>query len=180
MASFYIREAEESDVLGMAKVRVDTWRAAYQGIIPDDILARLSYESTSENWRKGFWEERKPGVAVYVAENEGKEVVGIAICGPEESRDPIYHGEIYVLYVLPQYQNQGIGRELVSECVRHLSQHLKICTMLIWVIADSPIRRFYELLGGELVRTKKKEIGKQLICEAGYGWQEIDRLILRR
>jgi ribosomal protein S18 acetylase RimI-like enzyme len=177
MAVFNIREANQDDVAGMAKVRVDTWRAAYQGIVPDDFLAGLSYQSTSERWQKAFWENRSPNVAVFVAENERREIVGIAICGPEQSQDPVYQGEIYVLYVLPQYQNQGIGRELAAACVGHLTQQLAVETMLIWVIAENPYRRFYESLGGKPVKEKTKEIGGKLISEVGYGWEEISPLL---
>ena len=178
MSVFHIRAAHQNDVLGMAKVRLDTWRATYRSIVPDEFLKGLSYQSTSERWQKAFWENRKPGVAVFVAENELKDIVGIAICGPEQSQDPIYLGEIYVLYVLPQHQNQGIGRELVAACVRHLIQKLKVETMLVWVIAENPYRRFYESLGGKLVRKKTKEIGGKVIAEVGYGWQEVHQLAL--
>ena len=180
MSVFHIREAHQNDVPGMAKVRVDTWQADYKGIVPDDFLESLSYQSTSERWQKAFWENRNPDVAVFVAENELKDIVGIAICGLEQSQDPIYHGEIYVLYVLPQHQNQGIGRGLVAACVRHLIQKLKVESMLIWVIAENPYRRFYESLGGKLVRKKTKEIGGMMISEVSYGWEEIHKLATQK
>ena len=80
--------------------------------------------------------------------------------------------------MLPQHQNQGIGRGLVAACVRHLIQKLKVESMLIWVIAENPYRRFYESLGGKLVRKKTKEIGGKVIAEVGYGWQEVHQLAL--
>ncbi|MBI5295332.1 MAG: GNAT family N-acetyltransferase [Chloroflexi bacterium] len=176
MSVFQIREANPNDVEGMARVRVDTWRTAYQGIVPADFLEGLSYQRVSEHWRKTFWEDRTPGVAVFVAEEEQGDIVGIAICGPEQSQDPLYHGEIYVLYVLPRCQNQGIGRELVAACVRHLVQQLKVDSLLVWVIAENPYRRFYEALGGKVVREKVKEIGGRQIAEAGYGWKKLHDL----
>jgi GNAT superfamily N-acetyltransferase len=178
MSVFRIREANQSDVVGMAKVRVETWQAAYKGILPDDFLESLSYQQISERWKIVFWENRAPNVAVFIAENELKEIVGIAICGPEQSQDPIYHGEIHVLYVLPQNQNQGIGRKLVATCVQHLIQKLKVDTMLIWVIAENPHRKFYETLGGKMVKEKIKEIGGNMILEVGYGWEGITKLAI--
>jgi ribosomal protein S18 acetylase RimI-like enzyme len=178
LSIFHIREANQDDVADMVKVRVDTWRATYRGIVPDDFLKDLSYQSISDRWKKVFWENRKPNVAVFVAENEKKDIVGIAICGPEQSQDPIYHGEIYVLYVLPQYQRQRIGRRLVAACVQHLLQQLTVETMLIWVITENPYRRFYESLGGRLVHEKTKEIGGKMISEVGYGWDEIHKLAM--
>ena len=48
MSIFIIREAHPNDGPGMAKVHVDTWRAAYRGILPDDFLDGLSYQATAE------------------------------------------------------------------------------------------------------------------------------------
>ena len=54
MSVFHIREANQNDVVGMAKVRVDTWLATYKGIVPDDFLESLSYQSISERWQKAW------------------------------------------------------------------------------------------------------------------------------
>jgi len=180
MNTFHIREANQDDAESMAKVRVDTWRAAYQGIVPDDFLENLSYQQLSERWKKRYWEDRVPGVAVFVAENERREIVGFAFCGPEQNQDPIYRGEVQRLYVLPGYQNRGIGRELVAICVRHLNQTLKFETMLIWVFTENPYRKFYETLGGKIVRQKTKEIGGRVIPLVGYGWEDLHGLAAPR
>lgn len=176
MSLFRIRAARQNDFEGIAKVRVDTWRVAYKGIVPDSFLDELSYQNIAERWREVFWEKKSPGVAAFVAENEWEDIVGIAICGPEQTHDSIYLGEIYILYVLPQYQNQGIGHALVAACVRHLEQQLSANTMLIWTLAESPYRRFYESLGGKAVREKTKEIGGKMVPEVGFGWEEIHQL----
>jgi len=178
MPVFTIRNAHQNDAAGMAKVHVDTWRAAYQGIIRADFLETLSYQSTSERWQETFGENGTPGQAIFVAENEGKEIVGIAMCGPLRSQDPIYQGEIYVLYVLPECQRQGVGRRLVAACVQHLIHPLGLETMLIWVMAENPWRAFYESLGGKVVREKNVEVGGETIFDVGYGWEDIYRLAM--
>lgn len=176
MTVFRIREACKTDFVGIAKVRVDTWRVAYKGIVPDDFLESLSYQQIAERWREIFWEDKSPGVVAFVAENEREDIVGIAVCGPEQSQNPVYRSEIYVLYVLPQYQRQGIGHALVAACVQHLVQQLAAETLLIWTMAESPYRRFYECLGGKVVREKTKEIGGRMTLEIGYGWEEMHLL----
>ncbi len=178
MLVFRIREAHQDDIIGIAKVRVDTWRATYKGIVPDDFIENLSYQSTAEGWREAFWENRRPGVALFVAENESEDIVGVAVCGPEQSEDTVYRGEIYVLYVLPQFQNQGIGHALVAACVHYLQQQLAVETLLIWAMAESPYRRFYESLGGKVVREKNKEFGGKMLLEVGYGWEVIHQLAM--
>lgn len=176
MPEVHVRQARQEDANGMARVRVDTWRATYKGIVPDEFLENISYQSTADRWKTTFWQERAPGVEAFVAENQQKEIVGIAICGPEQSQDCEYQGEVYVLYVLPEYQNQGLGRQLIRACVRHLTEYLKVESLLIWVIAENPYRKFYESLGGEVVQEKTKEIGGKMISEVAYGWKKIHNL----
>ncbi len=180
MFVFRIREANQDDADAMAKVRVDTWRAAYQGIVPDDFLNNLSRQQIAESWKKRYWEVPVPGVVVFAAENERKEIVGVAFFGPEQNQDPVYRGEVQRLYVLPACQNRGIGRELVAVCVQHLEKTLKFKTMLIWTFAENPYRKFYEKLGGKMVREKNKEIGGKNIMLVGYGWEDISELAISK
>jgi ribosomal protein S18 acetylase RimI-like enzyme len=80
-----------------------------------------------------------------------------------------------VLYVLPAYQNQGIGRRLLAAAIRRLLDQ-GIETLLIWTMAENPYRRFYETLGGRIVGKKEKQRGSKLIPEIAYGWQDIRAL----
>jgi ribosomal protein S18 acetylase RimI-like enzyme len=177
MPSFSIRKAHRDDAAGMAKVHLETWRSAYQGILPADFLDGLSIQTTAEKWRAAFI-KMSVDEAIFVAENEAKEIVGIASCGPERSQDPIYQGEIYVLYVLPACQRQRVGRRLVAACVQHLITQISAETLLIWVMAENPYRAFYESLGGSLVREKSVQVGGKMILDVGYGWEEIHRLMM--
>lgn len=177
MCAVHVREAKPEDALGMAVVRVETWKATYRGMIPDAFLEALSAQNVAERWRGVFWEHGDGEAGVFVAEDEWAQIVGIAICGPGQENDPIYQGEIYVLYVLPAYQNRGIGKALVAACARHLAERLAFKTMLVWVIAENPYRRFYETIGGKFLREKSQEIGGKTIVEAGYGWEDLHNLL---
>jgi len=173
MPVFTIREAQPDDAEGMARAHVETWRATYKGIIPADFLRGLSVQTAAENWRKAFAELKSPQEAVLVAEDEAGEIAGIAMCGPLRDDDPFYQGEIYTLYVLPEHQNHGVGRRLFAACVHHLVDQLKVDTLLVWVMAENPYRKFYQALGGRLVREKTVEVGGKTITDVGYGWEYI-------
>ena len=90
-----------------------------------------------------------------------------------------YQGEIYVLYVLPECQHQGVGRRLVAACVGHLIHQLGVETLLIWVMAENPYRKFYESLGGRLVREKSVQVGGETILDVGFGWEDIHNLVMK-
>jgi GNAT superfamily N-acetyltransferase len=167
-----VREASIAHTAAIARVRIDTWRAAYAGIVPAEYLANLSYERSEQQWRSILWEKREPGVFSFVAEDLDHQIIGIAIGGPELEQDPEYRGGIYVLYVLPTCQRRGAGRRLVASCADNLLRQ-NIETMLVWVLALNPARAFYDRLGGIPVRTKQVEIGGATFEEVGYGWTDI-------
>lgn len=159
----------------MARVRVETWRSAYAGILPQDYLDnQISVAETSERWEQTLW--LTPSRFSYLAEADRK-VVGIALGGPEQTGNPVYDGEVYVLYVLPDYQGRGIGRGLLSACARELLGK-QIDNLLIWVLARNPYRRFYERAGGKPARRKVIIIAGTHLMEVGYGWNRAGLLSL--
>ena len=87
-------------------VHVDTWRAAYKGIVPDAHLDGLSYDESERLWRDAI----APGDGrVFVPEDEGG-AFGFASGGPRErfSRElGEYEGELQTVYVLPSHRPTG-------------------------------------------------------------------------
>jgi GNAT superfamily N-acetyltransferase len=171
----HIRPATVQDATAMAHVHVESWRTTYKGIVPADFLARLSYAQREQFWRQVLTD---PGsrTVVYVAEDEHGQVVGCASGGPERSEDPVYTGELYAIYLLAQYQRQGIGRQLVITLANRLLQD-GMTALQLWVLAENPARQFYERLGGRLVYEKTVTIGGVPLLEVAYGWQDAQRLI---
>ncbi len=166
-----IRPAETADAAAVARVHVDSWRTTYRGIVPDEFLAGLSYAHRQAAWERHL-AEPSASRCVYVAENDDGEVVGYANGGPERSGDPIYRGELYAIYILEPWQHQGIGRALVVGIACWLVDH-GFGSMLVWVLAQNPSRRFYEALGGSYVRTQTITIGGAQLEEVAYGWKDL-------
>jgi GNAT superfamily N-acetyltransferase len=166
-----VRLAQEADAAGIARVHVDTWRSAYAGLLPDKLLASLSYERRENYWRSLLADANRPEF-VYVAENEDGQIVGFVSGGPERSGDALYKGELYAIYVLAEHQGRGTGRQLVrANCQRLIEQGLT--SMLLWVLDTNPWRAFYDALGGKPVREKQETIGDATLTEVGYGWENI-------
>lgn len=170
-----IRLARVTDADGVARVHVESWRTTYPGLVPEEYLARLSCERQTHFW-VGALDERRSGQRVWVAEEEGGEIVGFATAGPERSRDPVYGGELYGIYLVQRVQRQGLGRQLVREAARWLDER-GLGAMLVWVLADNPSRRFYEALGGEFVRQQVITIGGSELVEVAYGWLSLEPLL---
>ena len=170
-----IRPATHDDAEAIARIQVETWRSAYRGVIADAFL-----DTMSEDERRSHWSEilKRPEHATFVAEVEGHGITGFANGGPEREGREDYRGELCGLYVLPDWHGQGVGKRLIATFTRWLVDS-GFDTMLVWVLADNPFRRFYERLGGKLVGKKEIEIGNQKLIEVAYGWDDLGPLLER-
>jgi ribosomal protein S18 acetylase RimI-like enzyme len=168
-----VREATLGDALAIAKVQVGTWKTAYMEIVPDGYLEGLSIQRGEEHWLE-WLQERAGNGGVFVAVEDDR-VVGFASCGTERTGDPVFRGEVYAIYVLPESQRRGVGRLLMASAAVHLKDK-GFRSMLLWVLRDNPSRGFYERLGGERLREQEIEIGGKKLIEVAYGWRELGSL----
>lgn len=166
--SINIRKAILTDAKGIAKVHVDSWRTTYLNIVPDEFLNSLNYESFEQRWINNI-----PNGGVYVAETESGEIVGFSSGGKERSGNyEGFDGEIYAIYILKEYQGQGIGRELVKPIAVEMKE-LGNNSMLVLVLKDNPSRHFYEALGARYIEEVEVEIGGRQLPELVLGWEDI-------
>jgi ribosomal protein S18 acetylase RimI-like enzyme len=165
-----VRPADPDDAAAIANVHVATWRTAYRGLLPDDFLASLTEAGYKERWRRNLSEGTS---RVYVAE-EGSRVVGFASGGRERAGEDGFSGELYAIYVLPESQHLGHGRQLVRAMAGGLRE-MGLADMIVWVLRDNAAgRKFYEGLGGVYIRTQPITIGPALLQEVSYGWKSLD------
>lgn len=170
-----IRQACELDAEGIARVHVDAWRSTYRGIVPDDVLDGLSYEKRQARWNEMLRTAEQSRHHIWVAADLGR-IVGFADGGREREGDPQYTGELYAIYILPEYQRKGTGRGLLGQIAARLVEEGHEAA-LVWVLADNPYRRFYERMGAVPVRTKEITIGGTPLTEVAYGWPDLRQLV---
>ena len=108
-----LRDATRADAHAIATVAVRSWRAAYRGLLPDDVLAGLSIPDREQLWSEVLT-TRPPHTRVVVATIEDT-VVGFAATGPPlvpaDRADPTL-GDLYALYLAPHVWRRGIGTRL--------------------------------------------------------------------
>jgi len=130
-----IRPATPEEAEAVARVQVESWRAAYAHALPAEGLAGLSLEVRADLHR------RFPPL---VAEADG-EIVGFVSVG--EGRDPGTDGELLAIYVHPEHWGSGFGKALIDAGEARLRE-LGHADAILWVLEDNPrARRFYEAAG---------------------------------
>jgi ribosomal protein S18 acetylase RimI-like enzyme len=173
-----VRRARANDAPAIARVHVETWRAAYAGLVPDEYLVRMTENGQAFTWRKTL-SRKQSDSTVLVAEapppgqSAPHSVVGFGSCGPNRGSKLAYGGEVYTLYVAQDWQGQGIGRKLLGGLFRTLyDQGYRDC--IIWVLAANPARFFYERMGGQRIAERGQEFAGEVLEEAAYGWPDLE------
>lgn len=139
-----IRPAIPGDGPAIARIRVESWRTAYVGMMPQAMLDGLSVEQNTTVWEQTL-STLGPGRAVLIAEVDDRPV-GFSALGPAREGGE-GKGEVFLFYLLPGVWRQGIGRHLMGASTDTL-RHLGYQSAMLWVLdTNQPARRFYETMG---------------------------------
>jgi ribosomal protein S18 acetylase RimI-like enzyme len=162
-----VREAAVADAEELALVHVLTWRHAYRGIVPGDVLDGLSVDQQNKVWQKILTDER-PDDQSWLAESAGS-VVGFVWAGRSRDQDATEHtGEVFSMYVLPTHQRGGAGSALLQVASKWLFERFP--SARLWVLEDNAAgRRFYEKWGWRTDTTAREiAIGSKMLREVRY------------
>ena len=179
-----IAPATERDAAGIAKVYVDTWRSAYAAILPHRALLGMSYERQTREWSWAI-RLRAEVQPVIVAAEADRSVVGFASFGLARRGDrPVGFagerdadvGEIYTLYVQPDFHERGIGRQLLAATFAAMIDKGYGCSFL-WVLRDNPARYFYERVGGKAVAERRERLWSCTVDQICYGWRDLTQTV---
>lgn len=174
MSSVIIRPARPDDAGAIAQVRVDAWRTAYKGMIPDAYLAAMKVEDSAALWLRVL-NAASNKTSVFVAHN-GSEVVGFAAGNLLPEPKLGFDAELTAIYLRRDAQRAGVGRRLVA-CVAAAERAQGAAGLVAWVIAANRAgRAFYERLGAELLIEQPFQWDGMDLVEVGYGWRDLDAL----
>lgn len=138
-----VRHAEPEDAEDLAGIHEISWRGAYSGLIPHRSLDRMVARRSAAWWRQAI--ARK--AAILVLEFAG-EPIGYATLGHNRAQALKVEGEIYEIYLLPEYQGLGFGKRLF-DAARDLLRARGMRRFVVWALADNAgAVAFYGNVGG--------------------------------
>ena len=144
--SIGVRRAETADAGAISEVHDEAWRHAYEGMIPPRELARMISRRGATWWERAI--RRGTGMLVL---DVGGTVAGYATFGPNRARNLVQRGEVYELYLKPEYQGIGLGTRLFLAARRELLRH-GFDSVVVWALADNDgACRFYRNAGGRRI-----------------------------
>ena len=179
-----VRAAHEADACAMGRIMVETFLAAHRDQMPAEAWAKRAQEWTPEvsaqGWASALREiaaGKPPHECIYVAVDEGGEVIGLAMGGPAGVDDRPQIGAVYSLYVHMSYQGRGVGRRLVQAVAAYLAQQGMTALRIGCLAANAPALRFYEAIGGRLAGERLFDEEGIMLPEVVYEWANIETLV---
>src|SRR5205823_9422614 len=141
-----VRRAKPSDATAVAQTHDEAWRGAYQGVIPGPELEKLINRRGPQWWDSAIRKGSRIAVLAF-----GDTIAGYANYGRNRARSLYYDGEIYELYLRPEFQGLGFGRKLFQAARRDLAQS-GMSSLVVWALSDNENAvGFYRNLGGRAV-----------------------------
>jgi GNAT superfamily N-acetyltransferase len=136
-----IREFVARDIVALKKLVDSTIDISYAGVYPPEAIAFFKAHHAVEK----ILADGRNG-CILVAEEEGR-MIGTGT---------LVDGEVGRMFVIPDYQGHGIGREVLGQLEQVAKkQGLKHLTLDASLVA----RKFYELMGFELIEDAAMPVG---------------------
>ncbi len=163
--SIDIRQAEPADAQQIADVHDTSWRNAYAGILPHSALTKMIQRRGTNWWARAI--NRATAIQVL---DIGDNLAGYVTLGPNRVTTLPFEGEIYELYLKPEYQGLGFGSRLFLSARNELKRR-GISGCVVWVLEDNdPAIRFYENAGGKLIAQGSECFDGKTVAKIAYAW----------
>ncbi|PYE88998.1 GNAT family N-acetyltransferase [Phyllobacterium leguminum] len=160
-----IRRAVLEDATAIADVHHEAWQGAYAGIIPHKALNAMLERRRAEWWARAI----RLSTQILVAEAGGK-VVGYATLGPNRAHQLTQKGEIYELYIQPEYQGIGLGGRLLRTARRCLAD-MGLPGTVIWALEDNTLAlSFYRGAGGRDIAESIECFDSKTLKKVAFAW----------
>ncbi len=152
------------DKCAISKVYEESWKYAYQGIVPQDYLDSIP----EGQWAFSIEQEDRSNLVMV---QEGK-IIGTSGFGKSRMAEMNGFGEVISIYLLPEYMGKGYGRLLLQAVTSELGK-MGFDKVFLWVLEENRnARRFYEKCG--FVQTERcliSNIGGKELKEVQYCYQ---------
>ncbi|MFD0917267.1 GNAT family N-acetyltransferase [Pseudahrensia aquimaris] len=159
------RRAAPHHASGIANVHAHSWRMAYSGIIPHKALDRMIARRDESWWARAI----RHSTRIVVIEDQDT-VVGYATLGPNRVSALPQDGEIYELYLLPEYQGVGLGKKLFLAARQELiNSGMK--GAVVWVLEENfPAMEFYRNAGGQDLAEGSETFDDKPLKKIAFCW----------
>jgi len=165
-----VRVARPKDAAEVARIYIESWHDTYPAVLSRNLLCAMTLPGQTARWQAAIRMQKSE--TVLVAEDPRAGIVAMASLGPARDRSLGYDGEIYTLYVDPNYFGRGVGRVLLNGAFAVLRAR-GFTSCQIWAHAKNNARFFYETMGGRVVAERTARMMGDTVPETAFGWRTL-------
>jgi len=159
-----VRDARPGDASALADIHAAAWREAYLGIIPTVEVERMISRRGSVWWLGAVRRGRHIAVLDF-----GGKLAGYASFGRGRVHG-LPQGEVYEIYLRPEYQGVGLGRRLFQATRGRLARR-RLSGLVVWSLADNERAcAFYRALGGVEKAKAIERLGGVKLDKTAFVW----------
>lgn len=163
--SIETRRATTDDAVGVAAVHDAAWWGTYSGLIPHQALNTMIRRRDTKWWARAI----RHSTRIIVMESQG-EIVGYTTLGPNRVSTLPQEGEVYELYLLPEYQGVGLGKKLFLAARRELFS-IGFSGTVVWVLEENvPAMQFYQNAGGTDIAEGTETFNGKTLNKVAFTW----------
>jgi GNAT superfamily N-acetyltransferase len=142
-----VRRATSDDARAIAAAHIASWRAAYRGLLPDDVLDALSLDGRERDWR-GWLAEGGARHFTLVAERDGRLLAFCTVEMPAREDDEADDvAAIPALYAHPDAFGTGAGAALMDASL-DAARQAGYREAILWMLeGNERAAAFYERRG---------------------------------
>ena len=159
------RPARPEDANAISQVHAQSWRQAYTGILPYKALMKMINRRDAKWWARAI----RKSTIVMVAEMDG-EIAGYVTLGPNRVSTFPFEGEIYELYLKPEFQGIGLGAMLFAQARKELKRRA-YKGVTVWVLQDNESAvGFYQNAGGRPIARGSEHFDDTKLEKIAIAW----------
>ncbi len=163
--SIDVRRAEPEDAAEIAATHDTSWRQAYCGILPHKALDAMVRRRGADWWERAI--RNSTNILVL---DIGDQIVGYATLGTNRVSTLPFDGEVYEIYLLPEYQGVGFGAKLFAAARMELAA-LGMKGLVVWALEDNcNAANFYQNAGGRDVAEGSETFDGATLKKVAYAW----------
>ena len=155
---YKIRKTTKNDVEELSRLKQIMWMQTYRGIYSDDVIDNFDYEKHKNKFLKLI---DNPDINFYVVESDNK-LIGYMTYGLPTRPFRDYEQEIGLLYLLKEYQRNGIGRELFNIAFNGIKEKGYKEFFISCNKYNINAQAFYKKMGGEVIYIDEDNIDKSI------------------
>ncbi len=137
----------------IAALKGIVWNTTYKGIYSDESLANYDVEKNERTFQQIV---NNPEIELYVATDDNR-IVGFMTCGKPYKMFQHYEQELGLLYILKEYQRQGIGSSFFDIARKQVKEAGYREFIVAVNSKNMNAINFYLSMGGEIIDVDEKQ-----------------------